>query len=167
MTPPYVIDSDVFMQAKNLHYGFDFCPAFWDWLITANAQQRVFSIERVGKEIAAGADELSTWAAQLGEGFFLKPDDKLQTALGRVSAWANSQSYDPAAVSTFMAAADYYLVAHALASGHVVVSHEKFEPYAKKRIMIPNACKGLGVACVTPFAMLRDEKASFVLGPMR
>jgi len=25
----YLLDSDVFIQAKNLHYGLDFCPAFW------------------------------------------------------------------------------------------------------------------------------------------
>jgi hypothetical protein len=24
----YLLDSNVFIQAKNLHYGFDFCPAF-------------------------------------------------------------------------------------------------------------------------------------------
>ena len=28
----YLLDSNVFMAAKNLHYGLDFCPAFWDWL---------------------------------------------------------------------------------------------------------------------------------------
>ena len=26
----YLLDANVFIQAKNLHYGFDFCPAFWD-----------------------------------------------------------------------------------------------------------------------------------------
>ena len=25
----YLLDANVFIQAKNLHYGFDFCPAFW------------------------------------------------------------------------------------------------------------------------------------------
>ena len=24
----YLLDADVFIRAKNLHYGFDFCPAF-------------------------------------------------------------------------------------------------------------------------------------------
>jgi Domain of unknown function (DUF4411) len=24
----YLLDANVFIQAKNLHYGFDFCPAF-------------------------------------------------------------------------------------------------------------------------------------------
>jgi len=33
----YLLDANVFMQAKNLHYGLDFCPAFWDWLIDRNA----------------------------------------------------------------------------------------------------------------------------------
>ncbi len=28
----YLLDSDVFIRAKRDHYGFDFCPAFWDWL---------------------------------------------------------------------------------------------------------------------------------------
>ena len=29
----YLLDANVFISAKNLHYGFDFCPAFWDWLM--------------------------------------------------------------------------------------------------------------------------------------
>ena len=33
----YVLDANVFIQAKNLHYGLDFCPAFWEWLIAQNA----------------------------------------------------------------------------------------------------------------------------------
>ena len=24
----YLLDANVFIQAKNLHYGLDFCPAF-------------------------------------------------------------------------------------------------------------------------------------------
>jgi hypothetical protein len=44
-----------------------------------------------------------------------------------------------------------------------VATHEKSRPEAKKTIMIPDACKALGVDCVDPFRMLRDEKARFVL----
>lgn len=60
----YLLDVDVFIQAKNLHYGFDFCPAFWDWLEEQNNARRVFSVERVGDEILAGDDELAEWARQ-------------------------------------------------------------------------------------------------------
>lgn len=162
----YLLDSNVFMQAKNLHYGLDFCPAFWDWLIANNETQRLFSIEKVGDEIDAGADELAVWASQRGPGFFLKPDAAMLPSLGTVSTWTTSQSYEPAAVNTFLQVADYYLVAHALAHGHVVVTHEIASPSTKK-IKIPNVCIGLGVKCMTPFEMLRHERARFVLGALQ
>ena len=159
----YLLDSDVFIQAKNLHYGLDFCPAFWDWLIVANGKGLVFSTEKVGDEIQAGADELATWAAGRGDNFFLKPDSAILPALATVSNWASGQNYEPAAVSTFLQVADFYLVAHALAHGHTVVTHEVAAASTKK-IKIPNACIGVGVKCVNPYEMLRVEKARFVLG---
>lgn len=45
---PYLLDANIFIQARNLHYGFDFCPAFWDWLIEKNIANIVYSIEKVG-----------------------------------------------------------------------------------------------------------------------
>lgn len=160
----YLLDANVFIQAKNLHYGMDFCPAFWDWLIAQNGVGHVFSIEKVGDELYAGADELSSWAAERGAEFFLAPDAAMLPALGTVSAWATGQGYEPAAVNTFLQVADYYLVAHALAHGHVVVTLEKAAP-SLRRIKIPTACIGLSVKCMTPFEMLRLEGARFVLGP--
>lgn len=159
----YLLDANVFIQAKNLHYGLDFCPAFWEWLIANNAGGNVFSIEKVGDEIAAGGDALSDWAARRGDGFFLKPDAALLPVLGTVSAWANGQNYEPAAVNTFLQVADYYLVAHALAHGHTVVTHE-IASASTKRIKIPNACIGLNVKFMTPYEMLRRERARFILG---
>jgi hypothetical protein len=64
----------------------------------------------------------------------------------------------------FMQVADYYLVAQALADGHVVVTHEVAAPNAIKKIKIPDVCIGLGVKFMTPFEMLRKERARFVLG---
>ena len=158
----YLLDSDVFIQAKNLHYGFDFCPAFWDWLQVENSAAKVFSIERVGDELTAGTDELSDWAAQRDGKFFLTPSPKMLGSLGKVSAWAAGQKYEPAAISTFLQLADYYLVAHAMAEGFTVVTHEK-PATSTKKIKIPDACIGLGVKCMTPFEMLRHERARFVL----
>jgi len=159
----YLLDANVFIQAKNLHYGLDFCPAFWDWLIEANVANTVFSIEKVGDEIAAGDDELSTWAAARGPALFLKPDPALLPSLAWVSAWATGQGYEQAAVNTCLQIADYYLVAHALAHGHTIVTHEVAAPSAK-RIKIPNACIGVGVKCMTSSEMLRIERVRFVLG---
>ena len=160
----YLLDANVFIQAKKLHYGLDFCPAFWDWLIASNAVGLAFSIEKVGDEIEAGADELSAWAAARGTGFFLKPDAAILPALGKVSTWADDQNYERAAVNTFLQVADFYLVAHALAHGHTVVTHE-IASASTKKIKIPNACIGLGIKCMTPFEMLRHERARFILEP--
>jgi hypothetical protein len=102
----YLLDANVFIQAKNLHYGLDFCPAFWEWLLDNNQAGRVFSIDKV---------------------------------------------------------ADYYLISHALANGHVVITHE-VPANSVKRIKIPNACIGLNLRFMTPYEMLRRERARFVLG---
>jgi len=159
----YLLDANVFIQAKRLHYGFEFCPAFWDWLLAENAKQNVFSIERVGDELEAGHDELAEWATARGASFFLKPDAQVLPALGRVSAWAMGQGYEPAGVSAFLQVADYYLVAHALGHVHTVVTHEIASTSVRK-VKIPNACIGLGVKHMTPYEMLRHERARFVLG---
>jgi hypothetical protein len=159
----YLLDADVFIRAKNLHYGLDFCPAFWDWLIARNDAGNVFSIERVGDEIQAIEDELSEWGAERGDGFFLRPDESVFPALAAVSTWATSRGYETAAVSTFLQVADYYLVAQAQAGGHTVVTHE-VPSASTRKIKIPDACIGLGIKCMTPYEMLRRERARFVLG---
>ena len=64
----YLLDANIFIQAKNLHYGLDFCPAFWDWLDQQHAVGGVFSISHVRYELLAGDDDLSEWAKQRSNG---------------------------------------------------------------------------------------------------
>lgn len=59
--------------------------------------------------------------------------------------------------------ADYWLVGHALAHGHTVVTHE-VPSVSAKRIKIPNPYVGLAIPCMTPFEMLRRARVRFVLG---
>ena len=125
----------------------------------------MFSIEKVGDEVQAVADELSEWGTARGDGFFLRPDASVFPALGAVSTWANSGQYTAAAVSTFLQVADYYLVAQAHAGPFTVVTHEVPSASARK-IKIPDACIGLGIKCMTPYEMLRTERARFCTGPI-
>lgn len=163
----YLLDADVFISAKNLHYGFDFCPAFWDWLAREHEAGKVFSIEKVADELRAGQDDLARWVAKLPTGFFLRPDPATLSALKTVGDWVNGQpNYSRAAKNEFLAKADYYLVAQALAGGHVVVTRERAEN-SKHTVKIPNVCLGVGVKFMTPFEMLRRERARFVLGDWR
>ncbi len=79
------------------------------------------------------------------------------------SLYDSENGYTPAAVNTFLQVADYWLVAHALANGQVVVTHEKLADTAHK-VKIPNVFVGFGIKVMTPFEMLRHERARFVLG---
>ena len=159
----YLLDANVFIQGKNLHYGFDFCPAFWDWLVEQNQAGGVASIEKVSDELVGAGDELADWATARDRPFFLAPDDAVLPALGEVSAWATGQNCEPAAIATFLQVADYWLIAHARAHEFIVVTHEVPSESVRK-IKIPNACIGLGITCVSPYEMLRRERARFILG---
>ncbi|MXW54026.1 MAG: DUF4411 family protein [Gammaproteobacteria bacterium] len=158
----YLLDADVLIRAKRMHYRFTFCPAFWDWLEAAHDKGKVFSVESIGNQLIAGDDELSYWAREQGSDFFRSPGRATIGALDQVSAWVQSQSYEAPAIRSFMQDPDYWLVAEAVAGEHIVVTHE-VRSTSVKRIKIPNVCDGSGIDCITPFEMLHDEKARFVL----
>lgn len=162
----YLLDANIFIEAKNRYYGLDFCPAFWDWLVEAGADVRVFSIDKIADKLDAGADELTDWARNEGIDLFRPTDAVVAAELGTVAAWATGQQYDAAAINTFYQVADYFLVAHARAGNHTVVTHETASN-STKRIKIPNACIGLGLRFMTPYQMPRVEQARFILGPVQ
>jgi len=161
----YLLDTNIFIQAKNDYYGFDLCPGFWDWLKQQNEAGEVFSIGPVQAELAAGQDELAAWARAQGTQFFLPFDQDATLAMGEVSQWAQGTDYLDAAKREFLDVADSLLVAYAKAHNHTVVTHEVFNPTqpGKKKIKIPAACHAFGVPHVRTFEMLRQEGASFVL----
>jgi predicted nucleic acid-binding protein len=155
----YLLDANVFIQAKNQYYGFDIVPAFWTWLINANGNGVLFSVEKVCEEMLEYDDELSEWAKERKQAgnFFLPADEPVLDALKVVAEWVQGQAFLEAAINEFLQVADYYLVAHALAHGLTVVTQEVFEPNIIRKIKIPNACNGLGVDWVNTYAMLRNE----------
>ncbi|MBN4047611.1 DUF4411 family protein [Acidimicrobiaceae bacterium AH-315-P05] len=161
----YLLDSDVFIRAKNDHYGFDFCLGFWEWLVQANAAGRVHSVEAVYGELVGSDDELAQWVKD-HRSFFLPLTADEISSVAAVNRWANdSPDYEPAAKSEFAAAADSFLIAHAVAGGHTVVTHERISD-GRRKIKIPNAAIANGVSVSSPFQMLRAERVRLVLAPI-
>lgn len=159
----YLLDSNVFIQAKNLHYGFDFCPAFWDFLIQEYKNDKIFSIDKVKDEIIIGDDELADWVNNKEfNGFFLPSDTQTAMQFHSINEWINQQNYQPFANQEFMQAADYYLIAQAQQRNIIIVTHEVPSDGLKK-IKIPNVCMGLNIKFITPFVMLRQLQAKFIL----
>lgn len=159
----YLLDANTFMEAKNGYYHFDVCPGFWEWIMVKHGEGSVFSIEKVGQELKEGTDELSTWAVGTAGALFLPPDEKVVAALKQVAAWVMGRSYDEKNRAAFLAKADALLVACALAHNHVVVTQEVKVPEESRKVKVPNVCEGLGVKWIHSFALLRDEKARFIL----
>jgi len=162
----YLIDSNIFIEAKNVHYGFDFCPAFWDWWIEQNNAGKVVSIQQIADELKAKEDELTRWVGKQGTKFFLPPDESVYQAFNRVELWVKESGYTSDAVKEFLEGADCWLVAHALAYKDIVVTHE-IPSDSKKEIKIPTACKNFEQRSMSPYEMLRREGAQFILGPNR
>ena len=61
MSNRFLLDANVFIEAKNRYYGFDICPGFWSSLVTQHKSRRVFSIDRIQKELAIQDDEIKKW----------------------------------------------------------------------------------------------------------
>ncbi|MDE2644243.1 MAG: DUF4411 family protein [Bacteroidota bacterium] len=162
----YLLDSNVFIGAHQFHYSFDFHPGFWDWLIQTNLEGKVFSIEKVYEEISQQEDQLYEWAQNRKGEFFLENPPDIDGHLKHVTDCVNRGNYKPTAIEEFLKSADYYLIGYALFSDFRIVTHEV--PRSRKgRIKIPSVCQVLGVECITPFDMLRQENARFVLDPLQ
>jgi hypothetical protein len=78
----YLLDANVFIEAKNRCYGFDVCAGFWDWILASHEEGAVISVENVESELVGGEDELAAWARNRGEGGELA----LQVRLAAASA---------------------------------------------------------------------------------
>lgn len=158
----YLLDSNVFIRAKRDHYRFGTFPCFWDWIIAQHAAGNVYSVKAVEREILVGGDDLATWIGSIPAAF-LDADAATTTAAATLSAWAQSpaRAFTQAAINTFFASADYWLIAHASAHGFTVVTQELPEPNRKNRIKIPDACAGVAVPWLHTFDMLQNEQARF------
>jgi hypothetical protein len=160
----YLLDSNVFIEAKNRYYPFDVVPGFWDWVQAAHQTSDVRIVEAVRDELVDANDDLSTWIKAMPSSFVLPATAISIDILRNLSAWANGGSqYSAAAVAEFLSVADYFLVAHARTVNATVVTNEVPAPAAKKRIKVPDACNALGVGYLSPFDMMRAEGVRLIL----
>ena len=160
----YVLDANIFITSKNTHYGFDFVPAFWDWLDQGHSAGILCSIDKIKDELDAVSDDLTSWAGSRNA-MFLTVDAATVPSLQQLATWTAASDYRQNAKEEFLASGDFQLIAYAHAHGHTVVTHELSEPAARRRVKIPDACIAMGVPYTNVFTMLRGEGAQFVLAP--
>ena len=104
---------------------------------------------------------------QMGEisentGLFIQPDWSTQAESKRVSEYVReTYAQNQNQMRQFLAKADPWLIAHAIAGGGKVVTQETRAGENSRRVKIPNVCDFFGVESLNMDDMLRELGASF------
>ena len=162
--PQYLLDANIFIEAKQRYYQFDVCPGFWDWLLWHCAGGQCCSVDHVRNELLKINDDLAEWVKNNvnRQAFHDTTAPATTTAYAAVMQWVNGNpQFKVEAQSQFAAGADGWLVAYAMVNDRVLVTHEVHEPAARKRVPIPNVCRQFGVPYQNGFEMLKDLQAKF------
>lgn len=164
--PICVIDSDVFISAKNGYYAFVICPGFWDSLIHHHEQGRLHSLDRIQQELLAGRkdEDLVVWVKNVvPDGFFVSSQDAdIIHAYEDIMLWVQrNPQYLDNAKAKFATEADGWLVAYARAKGVHIVTNEQPRPAARNRILLPDVCNQFDVPFQDTFAMLKSLRVRY------
>lgn len=159
--PSYVLDANVFIQAKNAYYAFNICPGFWDALVS----HELGSIDRVKTELVSGKDDLVKWVKETMPKSCFAPSNATDVVdcYGEIAIWVHAQKrFTQSERAKFLSGADGWLIAYAKVNGCVVASQEKSAPQSKS-VKIPDVCKAFDVKVLDTFDMLRSVGARFTL----
>lgn len=164
--PPYYLDSDVFIAAKNTYYAFSICPGFWKSLIHHHRQGRLFSIDHVRRELLAGreTEDLVQWVKNdVPNEFFRETnEERVITSYQEVMRWIQrNYQYTDDAKAKFATEADGWLVAYARVHAGIVVTNEQPRPNSRSRILLPDVCDHFNVEYHNTFVMLKELKIRF------
>ncbi|SHJ05335.1 DUF4411 family protein [Halodesulfovibrio aestuarii] len=159
----YLLDANVFIQAKNLHYRFPTFPCFWSWLDECNTNGQLASINFIKQELANGNDTLASWAKAASSNWFLQESDiQTQQNFSSIAHWViTHQQFHQTAKNEFLSCGDPWLIAKAKSINATIVTHEKSVPQSKKKIFIPDVCIQYGVQYIDTFDLLETLNAQF------
>lgn len=113
-----------------------------------------------------GDNELADWARDNSGLFLGVGDDVTQICFAKVANAIVVQSMDMkpgGAIEAFLAGADPWLFARAMAIGVVVVPHKAHNSMAKKNFRLPKVCKDFCVVWVNTFEMLEWSGVKYIL----
>ncbi|WP_256823064.1 MULTISPECIES: DUF4411 family protein [unclassified Pseudomonas] len=161
----HLLDSNTLIEAKNRYYGMTICPGYWAWILQQHQALEIASIVPVRDELAKGNDDLTHWVKSNAQLFEDASDERTQVAFGYIVAKIAEQAplMKVGALEEFLEGADPWLIAKAMTTGAVVVTHEVYNPDIKRKYTIPNVCSLVGVSYMNTFELLGKLDARFVL----
>jgi len=158
------MDSNTYIQAKNLYYNMEFCPAYWDWLDKQFQAGLVMSIDNVYLELVDSTDKLCEWAKEHKDHFIPVADDATQGKFAEIANYVVSlDNKSEPDIANFLSKADPWIIAKAAATGGTVVTHEALVPENSRKVKIPNICREFNVEYINTYQLLSKLEARFTL----
>ncbi len=153
--PVHWLDTNTYIEAKNRYYSFDLAPGFWQWLDVSADTGLIRSPDAVRRELLKGKDDLAAWVkSRKPSGLFIRPDTRTQEAYRAVAEHVYN-TYDQPNSQAFLSGADPWLVAHALSSSGIIVTHENLVGPTSRQTKIPNVCSHFNVQWTNIFEVAR------------
>ncbi|WP_024299239.1 DUF4411 family protein [Methylomicrobium lacus] len=160
----YLLDANVYIEAKNRYYRMTVCPGFWEWMDLQFTFGHLGSIRMVFDELSKSGDELSEWVKARQPHFIEVDDGATQEVFAKIAQFVvEYPDYTEPYTSSFLAVADPWLIAKAKILGATVVTHEVPVPPGSKKVKVPNICREFGVDFCNTFDLLESMTAQFVL----
>src|SRR6267154_1657626 len=133
--PIYWLDANVLIQAKNGPYKFKVFGVFWAFLDEQIGAGTIRCPKMVYQEIVKNEeplDDLATWIrVRRQSGLFVDANADVQKAMNTVADHVIGK-YEQHHAGHFLSGADPWLIAHAIYSKGIVVTHESAKrPQAK------------------------------------
>ena len=156
------MDSNVYIEGLKGPYAFDLAPRFWELIDELTDDGRLSCPTMVYEELLDGQDALTKWSKERRtSGLFVQPEADVQEAYADVIADVVRRYHDNGARRRFLARADPWVIAHALAEDSVVVSLEQPDPPESQQVKIPNVCDEFQVRAIDTYQMLRELGVSW------
>ena len=158
---PYWLDANIFIEANNQFFNMEIAPSFWSWLETQLKAGVLRSSSLVYREILGKDDVLAKWVrVRKGGAYWPEPDGDVQTAYRDIVEYVESKYQDasPAKVGDFLAKADCWIIAHAMAKGGTVVTRESKVDKTSQTPKVPNVCEKFDIPFIQTLEMLKVLK---------
>jgi len=166
----YLLDTNIFIQAKNSYYAFDIAPSFWEKL-NQLAEDNIFSvIDHVKRELTksrSNPDDIHNWIRDEYTGKIVSTNNSLvakkyQEVITMVQSEhrKGNDMYKQPAIDKFLDFdnADTWLIAYALAYNCKIVTFEKYSPNAANSVKIPNVCKLFDIEYIDLYQFMREVR---------
>ncbi len=161
----FILDSNIFIQPKNLYYPFDFAPGFWQQLKKHIESGKIAILDMVMKELESGGDDVHKWLNGIKIPLLVNcKDASIINKYGEVIRNVSSNScYQKTAFEEWArdTVADPWLIAAAAVNKYVLITMEKPAPNLSpktpcKNAKIPDVANCFNVKTDNLFNMMRE-----------